>query len=113
MPKINITDSYFTRLTKDQLKDFMSFVLFSNAAGVQYESSLFKALLFKLELPPLEVTVTEEQAESKEREVRPASEVKKEEQAESKEREVRPASEVKKEEKEKGEKDESAGEKDK
>lgn len=94
MPKINITDGYFNRLTKDQLKDFMSFVLFSNVAGLQYESALFKALLFKLELPPLEVTVTQEQPESKEREVKAASEVKKE----------------KEQEKEKGEKDESTGE---
>ena len=92
MPKINITDGYFNRLTKDQLKDFMNFVLFSNVAGLQYESALFKALLFKLELPPLEVTVTEEQPQSKEREVKPASEVKKEQ------------------EKEKGEEDESEGE---
>jgi hypothetical protein len=97
MPKINITDGYFNRLTKDQLKDFMNFVLFSNVAGLQYESALFKALLFKLELPPLEVTVTEEQAQSEEREVKPASEVKKE----------------KEQEKEKGEKDESKGEEDK
>lgn len=94
MPKINITDGYFNRLTKDQLKDFMNFVLFSNVAGLQYESALFKALLFKLELPPLEVTVTE----SKEREVKPASEVKKEE------------AEVKEQKEEKGEKDESTGE---
>ena len=94
MPKIHITDAYFNRLTRDQLKDFMNFVLFSNVAGLQYESALFKALLFKLELPPLEVTVTEDREQSKEREVRPASE-------------------VKKEEKEKGEKDESEGEKDK
>lgn len=98
MPKINITDGYFNRLTKDQLKDFMSFVLFSNVAGLQYESALFKALLFKLELPPLEVTVTQEQPESKEREVKPASEVKKEE------------AEVKEQKEEKGEKDESTGE---
>ena len=94
MPKINISDGYFNRLTKDQLKDFMSFVLFSNVAGLQYESALFKALLFKLELPPLEVTVMEEQPQSKEREVKPASEVKKE----------------KEQPKEKGEKDESTGE---
>lgn len=95
MPKINITDGYFNRLTKDQLKDFMSFVLFSNVAGLQYESALFKALLFKLELPPLEVTVVEEQPQRKEREVKSASEVKKEK------------------EQEKGEEDESKGEEDK
>jgi len=60
MKRISINDAYFSRLTQQQLKDFMSFVLFANVAGVQYDSPLFKSLLFKLELPPVEVTVVED-----------------------------------------------------
>ena len=60
MARISINDSYFNRLTQQQLKDFMTFVLFANVAGVQYDSPLFKSLLFKLELPPVEVTVVED-----------------------------------------------------
>jgi len=86
MPKISITDAYFGRLTKDQLKDFMTFVMFSNVAGLQYDSALFKSLLFKLELPPMEVTVTDDAPqEGGQAEVKQPEEGEKDEGKESKE----------------------------